>query len=63
MGAFENAMKELEERIEQGGWREKLLRLEDFDFGTIQERMREVEKRLRELESELAKEREREFDP
>ena len=58
--AFEEAMSELRERMQSGEWREKLRSIESLNLGEIQERMREVEKRLKELEGELAKaERER----
>jgi membrane-associated protease RseP (regulator of RpoE activity) len=62
MGAVERAMKELEERIDTGEWRESLERLDSLDFNAIQDRMREVEKRLQELEEELGKEKERDVE-
>jgi len=51
--AFEDAMRDLEGRFESEEWQEKLKRFRELDLGKIQERMREVEDRLRKLESEL----------
>ena len=53
--AFETAMGELKERMQNGEWRHKLEVIESLDLSKIQERMQEVEKRLMELEGELAK--------
>jgi hypothetical protein len=54
--AFEEAMRDLGERFDSEEWKEKMQRFEDLDVGKIQERMKEVEERLRKLESELEKE-------
>jgi membrane-associated protease RseP (regulator of RpoE activity) len=54
--AFEDAMRDLGERFDSEEWKEKMQRFEDLDVGKIQERMKEVEERLRKLESELEKE-------
>lgn len=54
--AFEEAMRDLEGRFESEEWQEKLKRFRELDLGKIQERMKEVEDRLRRLESELDKE-------
>lgn len=54
--AFEAAMRDLEGRFESEEWQEKLKRFREMDLGKIQERMKEVEDRLRQLESELEKE-------
>ena len=56
MEAFEHAMEGLEEHLGSTEWQEKIERLEELDFTTIQERMKEVERRLKELEKELEKE-------
>lgn len=52
--AFEGAMNELQEQMASGEWRKKLRTIESIDLGSIQERMRELEQRLHELEGELA---------
>jgi hypothetical protein len=49
-------MRELEGRFESEEWQEKLKRFRELDMGKIQERMKEVEERLRKLESELDQE-------
>ena len=54
--AFEDAMRDLEGRFESEEWQEKLKRLRELDLGKIQERMKEVEDRLRKLEAELDQE-------
>ena len=54
--AFENAIEDLGERFESPEWQEKVERLKDLDFTAIQERMKEVERRLQELEEELERE-------
>jgi membrane-associated protease RseP (regulator of RpoE activity) len=54
--AFEEAMKGLEEKFESEEWQQKLKKLRELDTGKIQERMKEVEERLRKLEAELEKE-------
>ena len=54
--AFEDAMRDLEGRFESEEWQEKLKRIQELDLGKIQERMKEVEDRLRKLESELDRE-------
>ena len=56
MEAFEQAMRGLEDHFDSAEWREKLERVEELDFTAIQERMQEVERRLKELEQELEKE-------
>lgn len=55
MEAFEEAMRDLEEQFDSGEWQERIERLNELDFSTIQERMEKVEKRLKELEKELEK--------
>lgn len=59
--AFELAIGEFGEHYESGAWQEKLERIEGLDFTTIQERMKEVERRLQELEQELEKEGRKDF--
>ena len=54
--AFEEAMRDLEGRFESEEWQEKLKRFREMDLGRIQDRMKEVEDRLRKLESELDQE-------
>jgi len=54
--AFEDAMRDLEGRFESEEWQEKLKRLRELDLGKIQQRMKEVEDRLRKLEAELDQE-------
>jgi membrane-associated protease RseP (regulator of RpoE activity) len=54
--AFEDAMRDLEGRFGSEEWQEKLKRFREIDVDKIQERMKEVEDRLRKLESELDKE-------
>jgi len=54
--AFEGAMRDLEGRFESDEWQEKLKRFRELDLGKIQERMKEVEDRLRKLETDLEKE-------
>jgi len=54
--AFEDAMRDLEGRFESEEWQEKLKRFRELDLGKIQERMKEVEDRLRKLEAELDQE-------
>jgi membrane-associated protease RseP (regulator of RpoE activity) len=54
--AFEDAMRDLGERFDSEEWKEKMQRFQDLDVGKIQERMMEVEERMRKLESELEKE-------
>lgn len=54
--AFEEAMRDLEGRFESEEWKEKLKRFQEMDLGKIQDRMKEVEDRLRKLESELDQE-------
>jgi membrane-associated protease RseP (regulator of RpoE activity) len=54
--AFEEAMRDLEGRFESEEWQEKLKRFREMDLGKIQERMKEVEERLRKLESDLEQE-------
>jgi len=54
--AFEGAMRDLEGRFESEEWQEKLKRFRELDLGKIQERMKEVEDRLRMLEADLDKE-------
>lgn len=54
--AFEEAMRDLEGRFGSEEWQEKLKRFREIDVDKIQERMKEVEDRLRKLESELDKE-------
>lgn len=56
--AMEDAMRELGERFDGDEFRSRIRRLQELDFGEIQDRMREVEKRLKELEAELAREKE-----
>ncbi len=51
--AFEEAMRELEDRFDSTEWQEKIERMKEMDFGAIEERMKEVEQRLKELETEL----------
>jgi hypothetical protein len=60
--AFEESMKELEERFESEEWQEKLKRLRELDLTKVQERMREVEERLKKLEKELEKESKKELE-
>jgi hypothetical protein len=59
--AFEEAMRDLGGRFESEEWQEKLKRFRELDLGKIQERMKEVEDRLRELEMELDKEGKKEL--
>lgn len=59
--AFEQSMKEIEERFESKEWQEKLKRLRELDLTKVQERMKEVEERLRKLEKELEKEPKKEL--
>ncbi len=54
--AFEEAMRDLEGRFESEEWQEKLKRFRELDLGKIQERMKEVEDRLRKLEEDLVRE-------
>ena len=54
--AFEDAMKDIEDRFESEEWQEKLKRFSELDFSKIQERMKEVEERLRKLEKDLDRE-------
>ena len=54
--AFEEAMRDLGGRFESEEWQEKLKRFREMDLGKIQERMKEVEDRLRKLETELDQE-------
>ena len=54
--AFEDAMRDIEGRFESEEWQEKLKRFRELDLGKIQERMKEVEDRLRKLEAELDQE-------
>jgi hypothetical protein len=54
--AFEEAMRDLEGRFESEEWQEKLKRFRELDLGKIQDRMKEVEDRLRKLEAELDQE-------
>ena len=54
--AFEDAMRDLEGRFESEEWQEKLKRFRELDLGKIQQRMKEVEDRLRKLEAELDQE-------
>ena len=56
MEAFEEAMRDLGAQFDSPEWQERLERFNDLDFTTIQERMEEVERRLKELEEELEKE-------
>ncbi len=51
--AMQDAMRELGDRFDSAEWQERLQRFEQLDFSAIQERMKEVEKRLHELEEEL----------
>jgi membrane-associated protease RseP (regulator of RpoE activity) len=54
--AFQEAMRDIEGRFESEEWQEKLKRFREMDLGKIQDRMKEVEDRLRKLESELDQE-------
>ena len=54
--AFEEAMRDLEGRFESEEWQEKLKRFRELDLSKIQDRMKEVEDRLRKLEAELDQE-------
>ncbi len=54
--AFEDAMKDIEDRFESEEWQEKLKQFSELDFSKIQERMKEVEERLRKLEKDLDQE-------
>jgi membrane-associated protease RseP (regulator of RpoE activity) len=54
--AFEEAMQNLGGRFASEEWQEKMKKFQELDLGKIQERMKEVEDRLRKLESELDKE-------
>jgi membrane-associated protease RseP (regulator of RpoE activity) len=56
MRAFEDAMRDLETRFDSDEWKEKMKRLQELDMTKFQERMKEVEDRLRKLERELDKE-------
>jgi len=56
MEAFEHAMRGLEDHFDSVEWQETLERVEALDFTAIQERMKEVERRLQELEQELEQE-------
>ena len=56
--AFEDAMGKLNERFQSDEWRERMERLGELDFTTIEDRMREVETRLKELEKALSQETE-----
>jgi membrane-associated protease RseP (regulator of RpoE activity) len=56
MRAFEDAMRDLEDRFDSEEWKEKMKRFQQLDLGEFQERMKEVEERLRKLEGELDKE-------
>jgi len=56
MRAFEDAMRDLDERFDSEEWKEKLKRFQQLDLSGFQERMKEVEDRLRKLEGELDKE-------
>jgi len=61
MEAFEQAMRGLGDHFDSAEWREKLERVEELDFTAIQERMREVERRLQELEQELEQDAKEKF--
>ena len=61
--AFEEAMRDLEGRFESEEWQEKLKRFREMDLGKIQDRMKEVEDRLRKLESELDQEGKKKLYP
>jgi membrane-associated protease RseP (regulator of RpoE activity) len=56
MRAFEDAMRDLEDRFDTEEWKEKMKRFQQLDLSEFQERMKEVEDRLRKLEGELDKE-------
>ncbi len=56
MRAFEDAMRDIENRFDSAEWKEKLKRFQELDPNKFQERMKEVEDRLRKLEGELDKE-------
>ncbi|MGH9336813.1 MAG: hypothetical protein ACRD21_23990, partial [Vicinamibacteria bacterium] len=60
--AFEEAMKDLEGRFQSEEWQDKLKRIQELDFSKIQDRMKEVEERLRALEAELEKEGKKKLD-
>ena len=53
MEAFQDAMQGLEDRFNSEEFEGRLERLRELDFSAIQERMEEVEERLRTLEREL----------
>ena len=50
----EEALRRLDEYFESDEWKERLDHLESTDWQSVEERMRAVERRLRELEGELA---------
>lgn len=56
MKAFERAVEGLEEKFDSEEWQERLERLQELDFSAIQDRMEEVERKLKHLEKELDKE-------
>jgi hypothetical protein len=56
MKAFEDAMRDLETRFDSDEWKDKMKRFQELDLTKFQERMKEVEDRLRKLEGELDKE-------
>jgi len=56
MEAFEEAMRGLEEHFDSPEWQERIERFNELDFSAIEERMEEVERRLKELEEDLDKE-------
>lgn len=61
MEAFQNAMEGLQDRFDSEEWKDRLERFRALDFGEIQQRMEEVEKRLMELEEELEKGEKKKF--
>lgn len=56
MRAFEDAMHDLEDRFDSDEWKAKMKLFQDLDLSRFQERMKEVEERLRKLEGELDQE-------
>jgi membrane-associated protease RseP (regulator of RpoE activity) len=56
MRAFEDAMRDLENSFDSDEWKEKMKLFQKLDLSEFQERMKEVEDRLRKLEGELDKE-------
>lgn len=54
--AFEEAMRDIEQKFASDEWQERLKRLRELDLSKIQERMKEVEERLKKLETELDQE-------